>query len=105
MRTVDIPNPPQVAPGWAARGPFDGNLLDLYVAIAIVVTSPSAGSRTAGRPTTSARTTGWAARTSRARQPIARSTRRPRWRRLATAVHGPRSELFVDRVLCRLLVP
>ena len=37
MRTIDFPNPPEVAPEPAPRGPFDGELLDLYVAIAIVV--------------------------------------------------------------------
>ena len=36
MRTADFQNPPEVAPE-PARGPFDGELLDLYVALAIVV--------------------------------------------------------------------
>lgn len=41
MRTFDFQGPsevaPQIAPEPASRGPFDGDLLDLYVAIAIVV--------------------------------------------------------------------
>ena len=37
MRTIDFPTPPDAAPEPAPRGPFDGDLVDLYVAIAIVV--------------------------------------------------------------------
>ena len=37
MRTVDFRNPPEIAPEPVSRGPRDGELLDLYVAIAIVV--------------------------------------------------------------------
>lgn len=45
MRTIDFQGPsditpqiaPQVAPEPPSRGPFDGDLLDLYVAIVIVV--------------------------------------------------------------------
>lgn len=37
MPAADIRNPPRLAPEPTDRGPFDGELLDLYVAIAIVV--------------------------------------------------------------------
>jgi len=37
MPTADFRNPPRVAPEPTDRGPFDCELLDLYVAIAIVV--------------------------------------------------------------------
>lgn len=37
MRTMNLPEPPRAAPEQAQRGPLEGELMDLYVAILIVV--------------------------------------------------------------------
>lgn len=37
MRTMNLPEPPRAAPEQSSRGPFEGDMLDLYVAILIVV--------------------------------------------------------------------
>jgi hypothetical protein len=37
MRTMNLPEPPRAAPEQAPRGPLEGELMDLYVAILIVV--------------------------------------------------------------------
>ncbi len=37
MRTVHLPKATRAVPGEPTRGPFEGELVDLYVAILIVV--------------------------------------------------------------------
>ena len=37
MRTVHLPKATRAVPGEPTRGPFEGELMDLYVAILIVV--------------------------------------------------------------------
>jgi hypothetical protein len=37
MRTVNLPEPPRPAPEQTPRGPLEGELMDLYGAILIVV--------------------------------------------------------------------
>lgn len=37
MRTIHLPKATPVVPGDPTRGPFEGELMDLYVAILIVV--------------------------------------------------------------------
>jgi hypothetical protein len=37
MRTVRLPKAPRAIPGEPSRGPLDGELMDLYAAILIVV--------------------------------------------------------------------
>ena len=37
MRTVHLPEATRAVPGEPTRGPFEGELMDLYVAILIVV--------------------------------------------------------------------